>query len=382
MLLDLLSTNDVPTRNISENFEYSPPKDALDSKAFDAFFSGGSFPLADGCQEDRCDDDLSILNKSYLPEEAEMALDALSTIGSDKGSDSGSLITCAQTNKSTSGPTLVETPKSQLEKRAPNFPTKTNWESEFYGDSTSAVSKSDGLSTVLFDGHNGQQERKNQQLVALATRLIDRQGNVSADEWDMLDQSERAILISYMENIYNLHLTSSDSGNSLNQLNSVLELKTPSKRNEEKLKKTAKKINALITEAFTNINGLRNLSEDQLEQVMCQAYFGQVETAEKNIFSHKHPFSQKAFQKVVANRRYAEDFEVVLNNNYLPAFIQSRQETIQRSIDFLRRKINKEESRIAKASCDLIKRAPWSLSEILDGVKLCQTLIARGKQLS
>ena len=382
MLLETLFLGEQNAQTYSEGIEYSPPKDAVDSAMFNEYFNGGSYPLT-GKATGEAQEDTQCIVDAEVTDRAEVASISDSQ-ESEKKSDSGSLLTCAQTASSSNKSLNIDIQKRQLSKRAPEMSETCSWNKlQLSGSMTpsdkgsSHCQEKDMLLASLDIS-----EASNQKLVWLAIRIIDRSSPILSEEWNNLSAQDQSVLLSYMENIYGIHLTSKKGISALEMLNALMESPAKAKRNEEKLKKTVKKINSMMTTTFVVINNLHHLTEEELEEIVFGAYFGQMamEGSTTNIFSSNHAFSQRAFSKILGNHRYAEDFETILNSSYIPEFVKSRQEKIHKSINFIRKKLYASQEQAEHAiSTDLIKRAPWSLSEVLEGVNLCQSLINRAK---
>ena len=379
MLLETLFLRDPYAQTYSESIEYSPPKDAIDSAMFNTYFNDGSYPLAGQIAEEQRED-TQIMMDIEAAEKAELA----STSDSqemDKKSDAGSQRTCAGTATSRSNMSpKVNIQKRQLSKRGPEM-SETNSSIKFHLSGSISPSHE---RTAHFQEKDIliNSEISNQKMAWLSIRVIDRTSSILEEEWESLSYQDQSVLVSYMENIYGVHLKSKQGITALEKINNLVDSPPKAKRNEEKLKKTAKKINSMIANTFVAINNLHHFTEEELEEIIFSAYFGQMayESNAINIFSSKLAFSQKAFARILENHRYAEDFETVLNTSYIPEFIKCRQEKVLRSICFLKKKMFTNQDQIENAiSNDLIRRAPWSLSEILEGVNLCQSLINRSK---
>lgn len=376
MLLNSLFSNDQTTPSCADDLDYySPPKDALDQEAFDAFFNGGSYPLADDGLKERCES-LSINHESIFEDEADIAFSLAGSHEYETKSDAGSFNTCANTINSSKCP-RENIEQSQLTKRPPQTTHDRNWTQSLFSGDVSPSNRGMPSSQLEILPRVRNSELSVSKLASLAIRLIDRSSPILPEEWKELDQLEKDTMVSYMENIYCLNLTSKIGVGILDQLNEILIQPPPAKRNEEKLKKTVKKVNSLMTKTFINLNDLLHLSEEEREAAISAAYFGNEmqDSKIRGVFSDNHAFTQKAFSKIVANKRYAEDFEAVMNTYYIPDFIKSRQTLVFKSIAIIRRKLEAKNQKTDTSTSELIKRAPWSLSEILEGVKLCQKII-------
>lgn len=382
MLLETLFLDEQTAQTYSEGIEYSPPKDAVDGAMFTLYFKDGSYPLSGKMAEEKGRDTHMILDRDE-GQKAEVASDA-DSLDAEKHSDNGSLNTCDQTNSTSARSMNVDIKKGQLTKRMPHSSESSSWNNyQLSGSESSSVKASHPISVKDIFLHSLiSSELSNQKLAWLAIRIIDKSSPILAEEWDIFSQEDQSVLISYMENIYGTRLTSKHNKDALDQLNGIMVKSPKNKRNEEKLKKIAKKVNSMMTQTFVSLNNLHHQTGDELEEIVFGAYFGQVamEGSTTNIFSSNHAFSQKAFSKIVSKQRYAEDFETVLNTSYIPEFIKIRQEKVLKSIAYIRKRLfADQEQQESTITNDLIKRAPWALSEVLEGVKLCQSLINRSK---
>ena len=362
----------------------------MDSTTFNSYFVGGSFPLNEHPGMDKepiqaqypQEMSYQTQEESNQNPEPETQVDLTDA---EKYSVTGSLITAHTSDNWSTGPGSTYE-NSPLSKRSSRTEKKKNWmQIELsHNESTRSRTTSQSDEKELFLNSLFSTEIANQRVAMIALKMIDRLGLISQEEWDQMTPADQLVLKYYVENIYGLHLTPNNSQEMLNQLNVLISMEPKGKRNEEKLKKTVKKVNTLITRAFVSINNLHHLDENQLSEILFSAYFGQQsEAGVVNIFSNNLAFSQKAFSKIVENLRYAEDFEAIVRSTYVPDFIKSRQDKVLKSIALIRKKLeNSGDAADASSLNDLIKRMPWQISEITDGAKLCLSIIEKTKSPS
>lgn len=227
-------------------------------------------------------------------------------------------------------------------------------------------------------------ELSNAKLAKLAIKIIDRSSCISFQEWNGLNKNEQLTLAIYLENIYDLNVNCRYGDDALMQLNRLMQIPGKGKRNEEKWKKTVKNVNKLMTRTFVHLNGLHQLTAGELEVAFYNAYFDRSEGQDKIIdtLGCSQDFSQKVFKQIIRNQRYAEDFEAVLSNTYIVEFVRSRQETICKSMGMIKKKlfsISDKEQESTLACKKLIKRAPWDIAEVIDGARLCKSLISKSR---
>lgn len=393
MLLESVFVGNQAINGLFEGIQYSPPKDAMDSTTFTNYFVGGSFALPERQQSMELEreptqvqgtliDELSNSGHQYESETTSDPNDA------EKYSVAGSLNTCAPTDTRSTSPKSTYTMKDSVKR---GFRTEKK-----HSLMTVELSNDDGLRNRAHSQYSQRDEKEvflnsllcteisNQRVTKMALKMIDRLGFITEEEWQEMTTVDQVVLKSYVENIYGFNLTPNDSQELLVQLNNIIAVEPKGKRNEEKLKKTVKKVNSMITKAFVNINNLHHFDENQLSEILYSAYFGHLQKTEDsliNIFANSLAFSQKAFSKIVENQRYAEDFETILKSSYVPDFIKGRQDKVLKSISLIRRKIEFNTEADSGSLNDLIKRTPWQLSEIVDGAKLCQSIIEKSKLL-
>lgn len=385
MLLESVFVGNQAVGNFCEGIQYSPPKDAVDSTTFNSYFVEGSFPMTEphplSIQKEPTQQAPFPLEDEYLSESLQSEADNAGDLAdAEKYSVTGSLITCAQTadNWSTSPGSTYE--NSPLSKRASKTERKKNW-------MQLELSNADGSRSRTNSHHDEKEifintlfsaDFANERVTKIALKMIDRTGLISQHEWEHMTASDQVVLKYYVENVYGLYLTPNDSLELLNQLNGLISVDPKGKRNEEKLKKTVKKVNTLITKAFVSINHLHHLDEFQLSEILFSAYFGpQSEAGLVNIFANSLAFSQKAFSRIVENQRYAEDFEAILRSTYMADFVKCRQDKVFKSIALIRKKLENGGDSDSTSLNDLIKRMPWQISEIADGAKLCLSIIEK-----
>lgn len=382
MLLETLFLAEQSTQTYSEDIEYSPPKDAVDSVMFIEFFADGSYPLSGKMAEDQSNNThLKLTDETEDKGETSSASDSQDT---EKDSEYGSLNTCDQTASSSTKSPNMGTHKWNLCKRKPELSETSSLSKLQLSGSTSPSGSgiSHDQEKDMFLMSLATTENANKKLTGLVIRIIDRTSPILREEWDCLSQQDQSVLFTYLENIYGSHLTSKKGIDSLDTINGLLTKRSKVKRNEEKLKKTVKKINSMMMKTFYFINNLHHLSDEELEAIIFGAYFGQkaTEGTITNIFKSSQGFSQSTFIKILCNERYTEDFEAILNTSYIPEFIRLRHEKINRNLGYIRRRLlNDFDKTQPKAASKSIKRVPWPLTEILEGVNLCQKLIEKSK---
>jgi hypothetical protein len=215
----------------------------------------------------------------------------------------------------------------------------------------------------------------NERITKLAFRLMDRAGPILDREWFMLSVMDRVTLATYLAQVYGLRSLTQSSFDSPAELNQLLSVKIKGRRNEEKLNKSVKRVNAMIARSFADLNGLGDLDDETLSGVLQAAYFGEAD--ESKVFGISTLFSQKSFGKAVENGRYAEDFEAVLKSSYIRELLRSRYQKVLKEVKSLRKSL--QEGRDPALQTDHSKRSPWLLEDIFDGAKLCQNIIDRSK---
>ena len=392
MLLESVFVGHQVLNGLFEGIQYSPPKDAMDSSTFTTYFAGGSFPLPEQQRMEMEMEPTQVLgslndelSSSCHQHESEATADLNDA---EKYSVAGSLNSSAPTDTCSTSPKSTYTMRGSGKR---GFRTDKK-----HSLMTVELSNGDGPRSRTHSQHFKCDEKEvflnsllcteisNKRVTKMVLKMIDRLGFISEEEWEEMTTVDQLVFKSYVENIYGLNLTPNDSQDLLIQLNNIIALEPKGKRNEERLKKTVKKVNSMITKAFVNINNLHHFDENQLSNVLFSAYFGHLQKTEDsliNIFANSLAFSQKAFSKIVENQRYAEDFETILRTSYVSDFVKGRQDKVLKSISLIRRKIEFNSDAESGSLIDLIKRAPWQLSEIIDGAKLCQSIIEKGKLL-
>ena len=204
---------------------------------------------------------------------------------------------------------------------------------------------------------------------------MDQVAPITNQEWDALSNLDRLTLGTYIAQVLGLSKASNMSLESPAELNQLLSVKIKGRRNEEKLNKTVKRVNAMIARSFADLNGLGDLDDETLSGVLQAAYFG--DSDEGKVFGINILFSQKSFGKAVENARYAEDFEAVLKSSYIGELLRSRYQKVLKEVKLLRKSL--QEGRDPALQTDHSKRSPWLLEDIFDGAKLCQNIIDRSK---
>jgi hypothetical protein len=388
MLLESVFTGNQTVNTFCDGIDYSPPKDAIDSTTFNSYFVGGSFPLTDQQPQEVEKESTQILGSiqnelSLGSSQIGEADGGAELMDAEKYSAAGSLNTCAQTAETWSSSPKSTYEGSPVARRGNRIEKKNSCISIQLSNECTARSRttSQGDEKEVFLNSLLCTEIANQRVSKIALKMIDRLGFIGEEEWAQMTQADQLVLRFYVENIYSLHLTPNDGSDLLCQLNDIIAVEPKGKRNEEKLKKTVKKVNSMITRAFVSLNNLHHLDETILSEILFAAYFGGPQAGEGtvNIFANSLAFSQKAFSKIVENQRYAEDFATILHTSYVSEFIKNRQEKVLRSVSLIRKKLESNSENESGSLNDLIKRMPWQLSEIIDGAKLCHSIIEKNK---
>ena len=385
MLLESVSVGDQVFCCLGEGIQYSPPKDPIDSISFNSYFVSGSYPIPekahmqveiDGTftEENFCGDQHSEFSQTETD-----CTGPGNMVDAEKYSVTGSLNTCAHTEASLYSP--QPTPK-----RSPQTaqPKKSDINSEWMKLELSTCSSSRGRAgsqggeTEIFLNSLNSSELAIERLASLALKIVDRKGFILENEWNCLSQFDQTVLKVYIENVYGLQFQSTDSLSLLSQLNNLISFVPKGKRNEERLKKTVKKVNSMITKSFAKINNLNNVGEEQLSDILFSAYFGEdASQAFVNVFADSSSLSQKTFSKIVENKRYADDFMTLLRTSYLQEVIKQRQDKVIKILTQIKKKVLLNEDLGGVSLTDIFKQPPWPMSDILDGAKLCYSIIER-----
>ena len=280
MLLESVFVGNQAVNTFCDGIDYSPPKDAMDSTTFNSYFVGGSFPLADQqpleAERESNETPGSIhneLSQSSILADAEMSAEMLDA---EKHSVAGSLNTSVQTAETWSSSPKSSYESSPVAKCGHRTEKKNSCISLQLSNSGTVRSRTTSqgdekqvfLSSILFT------DIANQRVAKIALKMIDRSGFITEQEWSQMTPVDQLVLRFYVENIYGLHLTPNYGALSMCQLNDIVAIEPKAKRNEEKLKKTVKKVNSMITKAFVSLNNLYHLDEIVLSEILFAAYFG------------------------------------------------------------------------------------------------------------
>lgn len=371
-----------------EGLDYSPPKDPLDSSMFQHYFASGSFPLlTEKVKEVEYDHNFSQYDlKDELCNEVEHLQAHYETESnySNKHSNSGSLVTCAQTDNSRDNHlSKINDGYESLETGSKNYSDNASMVSELSGQPSMALSRDEDEQNAFLDSFK-MTDLANQKVAKVILQLIDRVGFIRPNEWQQFSLIDKRMIKILIETLYGFMLRPADSEALIGELNALIMHPSKSKRNEEKLKKTVKKVNRIIMQAFAEINCLGHLEQNQLAHIVYAAYFGDPSGGGcqgflPNIFGDCQGLSQKAFCRLVENKRYAEDFVAVLMTRYMPAALHCRLSKVTKMVALTRKKIQFTEYCESSVFGDLIKRCPWPLSDLMDGVNLCRNIIEKAK---
>lgn len=363
--------------------DYSPPKDAIDLVNFNDFLASGSYSLPD-LQILEVNPCLPSPPKNFFllegtPTAKVKAQAAIETVEVDRFSVADSLKTSAQTANTTApGSTYGSDSSSNLRKRNSQAEGIDKWlnkqilNDEVYSGTIKAKSKENN---VFFNSVFGT-DISTERIAKIAIRLIDHTSPILDQEWSLLTPLDRTTLAVYLAQVYGLKPQNPPDLNTPATLNQLLSFKLKGRRNEEKLNKTVKRVNNMIARSFADLNGLSDLDEFELAEILQAAYFGEA-SAEGNVFAPNAGFSQKSFGKTVETARYAEDFEAMLKSSYIAELLRSRHQKVLKEVKALRK--NLQEGRDPQTQLEHNKRSPWLLEDIIDGAKLCQNIIDRKK---
>ena len=375
-----LNTNTI--ESFWEEIEYTPPKHAVDIGNFNDFLTAGSYSLPDlqipGGEREL---NLSTSPQEFFLEEegpplpVKMNFFKQAPMDPERFSTVDSLKAGAHTATTASPESTRSTRSGNLSKRSPK---KTDWiklqvsvNEELLEDSVNKGSEKDFFVNSIFGA-----DMANERIAKLAIRLIERAAPIVDREWLLLSKIDRIILARYLAQVYGLKPQSPPDLDTPATLNQLLSFKLKGRRNEEKLNKTVKRVNSKIARSFADLNGLVDLDEFELAEILQAAYFG-AGSADGNVFAPNSGFSQKSFGKSVETARYAEDFEAVLKTSYIAELLRSRHLKVLKEVKALRKSL--QEGRDPQIQLEHTKRSPWLLEDIIDGAKLCQNIIDRKK---
>lgn len=363
---------------------------------FNSYFFGEIEPNTDKLSGENCmkhtqEFSSSPNQQTNLEEEVKSSIDSSED---RKHSDADSTKTCAQTMNS-----LDQNFKStqkfcvNISKRSPRRSSIKTISTDDYTASNYSLpiektTKSDLSSCLQYDSTS--EDTRIGYIARLAIKVLDHESPIFKHEWDELCPTERIILRVYLEGIYNVNFQFSGDDALLCQINDSGIHLTKAKRNEEKLKKIMKKVNRMMVTTFVSINNLEKMGADQLTDIIFGAYFGnqnlnKIEDQDiPNIFDQHQAFTQKAFKLIASNRRYTEDFETIMRSTYIPEFIRSRHIKVCKNIAVIKRKVKtalkldsgKKQDSFSISTPDIVKRAPWTLSDVISGMCLCQSIIS------
>ena len=372
-----LNTGDI--EGFWEGVEYTPPKNAVDIGHFNDFLTAGSFSLPDyQILEGEQEFNLSGSPKEFLfkeespPASFKMNFSKHEPFEADRYSVADSLKAGAYTATTASPESTHSTHSGHLSKRSPK---KSDWMTLKAQESKDLQSNGGDLGNTRNEFVNTifATDIANERIAKLALRLMDRAGPILDREWSLLSLMDRLTLATYLAQVYCLRSLMQSNFDSPAELNELLSVKIKGRRNEEKLNKSVKRVNAMIARSFADLNGLGDLDDETLSGVLQEAYFGKID--EGAVFGINTLYSQKSFGKAVENARYAEDFEAVLKSSYIEELLRSRYQKVLKEVRSQRKSL--QEGRDPALQTDHSKRSPWLLEDIIDGAKLCQNIIDR-----
>lgn len=363
--------------------DFSPPKDPLDLVRFQDYLASGSYVLPEHkiMEVNACapSPQKSFFTKADPPTvKVKENTSKCELNESDLLSVAESLATGTQTVVTTCpNSTYGSESSSILRKRNPKAAENFGWKMKNFNEwnqSLWTVSHSPEEKDLFLDSIFGK-DIANYRVVQLSIRIIDGAGPILSREWSILSDEDRILLATYLAQVFGQKPQNIPDLTTPQLLNSLLSIKLKSRRNEERLNKTVKRVNYLMAQSFANLNKIE-LQADSLASLMQNAYFAKA-NLKLEVFAQNTGFSQKSFGEAVKNTRYAEDFEAVLKKSYIPEMVASRRHRVLKEIRSIRKALQEGHDPISQI--DHNKHAPWLLEDIVEGAKLCQNIIERQK---
>lgn len=360
-----------------DNIEYTPPKDSVSFKNFDELFK--SEILSDTDYQEDISSQLSsnVEKESSVSSKDKLIFKKKTSSVKDSFSEKGSLNKGANTMTTKSNESTYGTSGGKsLSKRSP---TRSDWitlqiKSQGVLPPKKAVASMD---SELFERMVFGDSIKDRTVAQLAIRLLDRTGLILDDEWKALDSVDKQVLLTYLGNIYGINVALIKEHESPNYVNKLLKIKLNVKRNEEKLNKIIKKVNSTLAKSFLKLNNIEYLTDYKLAEVLQDAYFGPMSDFGDMYFT-KNIYNQRNFAVAACSHRYVSDFEVILKTTAITNILKNRFSAILADIKRTRKFILEVgDHNVVSTTKD--KRPPWALSDIIEGVELCQNIIDRAK---
>lgn len=356
MSLRPLNVRATAFNDLWEDMEYSPPKDALDGQNLQGFFSSGAYSLPEEQKEETVWSYQSEFCDTPIMEGKDTD-SRLETVGLEERQLSDCLSDTVSFKKGASTATTasLSTAATHLVKRRPDKACHMT------------VEHSRSAESDLFLGLVFGDDFAVDLVADIIIKFLDKKEPISDEEWRQLSLVDRQALAYYLMPLYgrspNCCLDTPRS------LNSLIEFKFKAKRNEEKLNKVVKQVNCMLARTFADLNGLP--CDENLALKMNEAYFDQ----QAEVFGQKVTYTQQSFSKLVACRKYRADFEAIMTCALVREFCDRRHAKVTQEVKRLRRKFL--EGNYSAAQTELNKRSPWTLSDMVEGIHLCQSIIKK-----
>lgn len=356
MSLRPLNVRTTAVIDLWEDMEYSPPKDALDGKNLQGFFSSGAYPLP---EEQKVETDWS-----YQAEfgdtptlEGKDTGGRLQTVELEERQVSDCLSDTASLKKGASTATTasLSTAASHLVKRRPDKACHMTAE-----HSRSAESD-------LFLGLVFGEDFAVDLVTDIIIKFLDKREAITEEEWKQLSPIDRKSLAHYLMPLFGR--SPSCCLDTPRSLNSLIEIKFKAKRNEEKLNKVVKQVNCMLARIFADLNDLP--IDETLAVRLNEAYFDRM----PEVFGQNVTYTQKSFSRLMACQKYRADFDAIMTSSLVRDFCVRRHAKVTQEVKRLRRKFLEGNTTVAQT--ELNKRSPWILSDMVEGIHLCQSIIKR-----
>ena len=368
--------------NAWEEIIYTPPKSSIDHFNFESFISSGAFSLQDS--EKNVEDisfcnspNITVSNQDHFFKSKYENVQIENSTEVDNLSVASSHKTCGQTS-TTADSYSNKTSKiiSNLNKRKPDANKLPNWitsqihDHELNGFEDLSLTQEN---KVFFDSCF-KYDLKNETIAKIALYYFDNATSNFETNWLLLSFEDQQLLTTYLSQFSDIKVSSYQT-NTFGNPELVTIIKYNSPRNEEKLNRTVKKVHSLIAKSFSRLNQLSDTSVDEMDSILQQAYF---ESGIEKVFGQKGVFSQKKWGQVLNNTKYAQDFEDVLKTTFIEVMLARRLTKTTKEIKKLRKSMLQCSDLEEHSLC--LKRSPWLLEDLIDGARLCQSIIDNNKR--
>jgi hypothetical protein len=209
--------------------------------------------------------------------------------------------------------------------------------------------------------------------------VIDRRRGSLTTDWPKLLAKEQKLIEIYVST--GLGLTTTPSFNDPAELIDLLNIKYGTPRNEELLNSIVLEVNNIIEDVFICKNQINSIGRTDLRKKLNRLY--SENDYPISIFCKPRKITQKYISQTFNNKKYQNDFEAALTNEYLRSALFNRRNRITRKLREILKDYFDEKGSLIEQRISLEQNGkfilPWSLNDLERGMLICKKILKQAK---